>query len=98
MSSTIKKMFMIRDLINTSSTPLNTEQISKALDIGLRTVQRYTMTLANQGLIGIKGVHYKTGYDYTKKDTGEVFRVNRNSNGYLYYKLGEERWNLKENF
>lgn len=89
MSKTIDTLFSIMHLINKSDSPITAEEIANhsSIDVSVRTVQRHAMRLANERLVGFKCIDEKRGYDYTKKDTGETIKINRNSFGYIYYNL-----------
>ena len=89
MSKTVDTLFKIMHLINNSDKPLTAQDIANdvSIDAKIRTVERHAMKLANERLVGFKCIEEKRDYDYTKKNTGETIKINRNSFGYVYYNL-----------
>ena len=54
-NTTIDKFFIVRDFIQESDVPVSIIQISDATGFGIRTIQRFAMRLATEGLVNFKG-------------------------------------------
>jgi len=72
MLKTLDNLFKIRDTINASQEPLTALEVSEITGMKVRSMQRYLMRLATEGLISFKGNN----------------RGNVGGSGYIYARLG----------
>ncbi len=66
MSDTIDKFLKIMRIINASAQPMTAQQIAKAVEMNVRTVQRHTSRLVTEGLIDFESRDEVRGYQFMK--------------------------------
>lgn len=67
MSKVLDNFFNIRNIIVNSDVPLSNIEISEATDIKIRSVQRYTIRLANEKMVDFRWRGGVKGYEYARQ-------------------------------